>query len=746
MDQNDQLLSARIAEDGQWRFPERDSVPKKFELAVLSFEDRHFYKHCGFHIPSIIRAVVQNLESGRKVSGASTLTMQLIRMMRNNPRRTYSEKIIEIILATRLEFSLSKKEILSLWASHAPFGGNVVGLDAASWRYFQRRPEDLSWAESATLAVLPNAPSLIFPGKNKSLLVAKRNRLLKNMKVRQLISEEEYQLALMEELPEAPKALPQLAYHLMQSLERQKGNGKIYKTTLDAFFQSQIEALIKSHSEQNSKNEIDHACALVCRVKDGSVMAYVGNIFSNNGENASYVDLVQAPRSTGSILKPILYAGMLESGELLPDMLVSDTPVRMGSFAPTNYSESFDGVVPAGQALARSLNIPAVHLLEQYGVENLHTLLQKLGFKYMDHPPSHYGLSLILGGAEASLWEVCSAYTSMAMNLREFRNNQSKYEVFNGLKILRKQRSKEGLSQRLTEEHILGAGPIYQTFEALLEVNRPGNEEGWENFSSSVPIAWKTGTSYGFRDAWSVGCNPDFVIGVWVGNANGEGRPGLTGVKEAAPILFDILDKLPTSGWFETPYDDLEERVVCSKSGHIAQKECPEKRVAFVPARVNKSLPCSYHQRIYLDELSRKRAHLGCLNKESLVDTTWFVLSPVRAYFYSQQNATYRSIPEWHENCIIDEGAKSIQLIYPKNGQSLYLPIDNDGKKNELVLKAAYTDIEGELFWHLNNTYLGKTRERHQMSFNLKPGKYELRLIDESGSSIISSFTILEEI
>ena len=341
------LLGAQIAEDEQWRFPHTDSIPYKFKKSIIAFEDAYFYKHPGFNPVSISKAFKKNIQSGSVKRGGSTLTQQVIRLSRKGKRRTYFEKVIEIILATRLEFRHSKSDILALYASNAPFGGNVVGLDMASWRYFGRNSSELSWAETATLAVLPNAPSLIFPGKNQKLLFQKRNRLLKKLFKNNTIDELTYQLAIKEELPQKPYRLPQIAPHLLQQI-RQTNKGERTKTTIKRGLQQRVNSIVKTHYNNLQQNQIYNIAVLVLEVKTRKVLVYVGNSPTDRAHQKD-VDIINKPRSTGSILKPFLYAGMLDAGEILPNTLVADVPTQIASYNPKNFNLEYDGAVPASR-------------------------------------------------------------------------------------------------------------------------------------------------------------------------------------------------------------------------------------------------------------------------------------------------------------------------------------------------------------------------------------------------------------
>ena len=414
-DRNEELLGARIVSDGQWRFPPRKTTPEKIKQCLITFEDKHFYHHWGVNPLATGRALYQNLKNKRVVSGGSTLTMQTIRLARNKPR-TLGEKVVEMIWATRLEFRASKEEILSMYVSHAPFGGNVVGLDAAAWRYFGHSAEDLSWAESAMLAVLPNAPAMIHLSKGRKTLLSKRNRLLKQLLEEEIIDASTYELAVSEPLPDEPHPLPQIAPHLVSRFYQER-NGLYTRSTIDRGIQTHIESLAERWSNEFNRSDIRNLAILVIDIPTNQVVAYCGNVHFDRKQGGSQVDVIQAPRSTGSILKPFLYNAMLQEGSLLPKMLLPDVPVNINGFTPQNFSMQFEGAVPASEALARSLNIPAVTMLQRYGVPKFHHLLQQMGFKTINRAASHYGLSLILGGAEATLWDVTNAYAQMGRSL-----------------------------------------------------------------------------------------------------------------------------------------------------------------------------------------------------------------------------------------------------------------------------------------------------------------------------------------
>ncbi len=735
---NGKLLGAMIAEDGQWRFPAVDSIPLKFETCVLQFEDAHFYMHPGFNPVSMVKAIGINMRAGKLVRGGSTITQQVIRLSRNGRKRSYWEKAIELILATRLELRFSKEEILKLYVSHAPFGGNVVGLDVAAWRYFGLQSHQLSWAESATLAVLPNAPSLIYPGKNQQLLLKKRNRLLQKLHHEGIMDSTTYELSLLENLPQKPYSLPKVAPHLVQQLAK-KHKGKRIATTIDQSLQTNINTIVEKHHQNLKQNQVHNAAVLVLDVNTRKVLVYTGNTQTDN-EHQKDVDLIQANRSTGSTLKPFLYAAMLDAGELLPDMLVPDVPTQIAGYTPENFSEDYGGAVEAKKALARSLNIPAVRLLQKYGLEKFRDQLNVFNLKGINKPADHYGLTLILGGAESSLWDLCKTYASMASTINHFNATSSEYfdQEFTDPTLIKDQEVDFG--KKSTEKTVFDAGSIYLTFEAMKEVNRPEGNESWEFFDSSKQIAWKTGTSFGNKDAWAIGVTKDHVVGVWVGNADGEGRPNVTGVSSAAPILFDVFDVLPRSKWFSKPLDEFVDIAVCAKSGFLATNICPSKIIA-IPKKNNYVKACNYHQPILLDLQKQFRVNSSCADLSQTSKESWFVLPPLMQFYYKKSHPTYKTLPLFRDDCK-NSLESSMEFIYPKNGNRISLVKNFEGKTNELVLKLAHAKSETAVYWYLDEKFIDETSNFHELGIVPTIGKHKITVVDALGNEAIITIQI----
>ena len=723
-DRNEELLGARIASDGQWRFPPRNTTPEKIKECLITFEDKHFYHHWGVNPFAIGRAFYQNVKNKRIVSGGSTLTMQTIRLARNESR-TFREKLIEMIWATRLEFRASKEEILSMYISHAPFGGNVVGLDAAAWRYFGHSADDLSWAESAMLAVLPNAPAMIHLSKGRKTLLDKRNRLLKQLLEKKTIDSSTYELAISEPLPDEPHALPQIAPYLVNRFYQER-NGEYSRSTINKGIQTQVEDLAERWSNEFGRSDIRNLAILVIDIPSNQVVAYCGNVHFDRKQGGNQVDVIQAPRSTGSILKPFLYYAMLQEGSLLPDMLLPDVPVNINGFTPQNFSMQFEGAVPASEALARSLNIPAVTMLQRYGVPKIHSFLQQVGLKTINRSSSHYGLSLILGGAEATLWDVTNAYAMMGRSLLQLPQTSCSLLL---------------PTSRITEStDPFQPGAVWQTFDALKEVNRP-EEIDWKSIPSMQTIAWKTGTSYGFRDAWAVGVTPRYAVGVWVGNATGEGKPGLVGAQTAGPVLFDIFNLLPSSSWFTRPAGIFVEAEVCRKSGHLKGRFCDETDTLLVLPAGLRTEACPYHHLVTLSADESQRIYENCANTEPTLRKSWFTLPPVWEWYYKQHHPEYKPLPPFKAGCGEDT-FQPMQFIYPPMNARIKLPKQLDGSKGFLTVELAHNNPNATVFWHLDETYQAQTQDFHKISLQPAAGKHSLTAVDGEGNTISTTFFV----
>ncbi len=734
-DAQGELLAAKLAADEQWRFSEIDSVPGKFEKCLLQFEDAYFYKHPGFNPISIGKAAITNIKAKKIVRGGSTITMQTIRLARNKKRRSLYEKVVELILATRLELRYSKKEILRKYVSNTPYGGNIVGLPAAAWRYYGRSPYKLSWGESAMLAVLPNAPSLLYPGKNHDKLKDKRDRLLTKLWRKQIIDSTTCFLAQQEVIPNKPKRLPNDTQHLLHRIAKSKRKGKQIITTLNKRIQETTVAIIERNLKLLRSNHIYNSACIVVEVESGEVISYVGNSKNATNNQGKDVDIIMSPRSTGSILKPILYALAIEDGTIMPKSLLADIPTQIAGYSPQNYNKTYDGAVPADIALARSLNIPAVRLLRDYKYPLFHEKLRELGITTLKNNANHYGLSLILGGAEANLWELTGLYASFARSVQQYSVKSSLGTNLHVPKIVKEKQKGKAMP--------VNTGALYLMFQAMLGVNRPVQEAGWEYYAKNQKIAWKTGTSFGNRDAWAIGLNNKYAVGIWVGNADGEGRAALTGINSAAPILFDIFKQFDTSQWYNPPYEFLREVKACKRSGYRASKICPETTTVLVPKAGERSAICNYHKKIHLSADGAYQVNSSCEKPHKMLHKSWFVLPPVMEWYYKKKNSDYEVLPPLKPNCDL-ASRKVMEVIYPKKFSKLFIPREINGKKGVLIFKAAHTNPDTTIFWHIDSEYVGATEKNHELSVQPNIGIHVLTLVDSQGNKEVKKFEVVE--
>ncbi len=669
--------------------------------------------------------------------------MQVIRMALGNTRRTYGQKCKELLLAFRLEMLYSKEEIFSLYVAHAPFGSNVVGLSAASWRYYRKSPHHLSWAECATLAVLPNSPAMIYPGKHEQELRRKRDGLLHKLLEKQLVDSLTYRLALLESLPGAPQDLPELAPRLLSRAVKEGHEGQVIHSTINAHLQALVKSKVARHHQQMSANHVYNAAALIIDVKTGAALAYAGNADSP-GDHGQYVDMITADRSTGSLLKPILYGAAMDEGILLPRQLLPDVPVFYQGFAPKNYDKKFYGAVPADVALIRSLNVPFVYLLREYGYEKFHQKLRTMGLASLNKPAGHYGLSLILGGAESSLWEVTGMYAGLVRTLHRTRltpHQNRDYPLYfaNHYVLHNKAAYDKGARQELIK-----ASSVWHTFQAMQQVGRPEEQAGWERFPSARKIAWKTGTSFGFKDAWAIGLNDRYVVGVWLGNADGEGRPDLIGVKAAAPLLFDIFDELEGAMDFAQPVIATTEVKVCKKSGFLAGAFCATQEMLYASPR-NKVSLCPYHHPLHLRKDERYQVNSSCYALAEMVTRDWFVLPPVQAWYYRQHHLDYAPPPPFEKSCQQAVLQDQMEIIYPSHQTRLFIPRELDGKPGIAIFEIAHQDKNATLYWHLDDTYLGKTTGEHQWGMHPALGRHTLHIVDHQGRTLTHDFEVISD-
>ena len=712
------------AADGQIRFVPKGEVPARLAACVVAYEDQRFYRHIGIDPAALLRAARANLGAGRVLQGGSTLTMQVARLAGRPGRRYLGRKLLEMLQALYLEATLSKAEILALWAGHAPFGGNTVGLEAAAWRYFGQPPAQLTWAECATLAVLPNAPGMLHPGRSRNRLLARRNAVLQRLARHGTLPGPALAAALAEPLPPGMGQLPNRHPHLLAAAVAGQPQGAQRALTIRGTVQQRAEQTLLQNMPALQAQGIGNVACLVAEVATGRVVAYVGNLPQ---APAGFVDAAQAPRSFGSLLKPWLYAHALDAGLLAPQAWLEDVPRLYGRFAPQNYYNEYAGFVPADKALARSLNLPFVGLLQAYGQRRFFKQMQAAGLRHPGQPADHYGLAFILGSAEASLWEMARLYT---LSSQRIQGLPLRFGVWAD-------------SVQTQDGHGLPtAGALFAAWQALREATRPELEPYCQQLAQQLPVAWKTGTSQGLRDAWAVGCTPTYTVAVWAGNADGAGRPGLTGIKVAAPILFELMAQLPQPNAFFVRPQGGKDLSTCRLTGHPAGSACPESDLTWAPAGVQRMAQCSFHVQRWTDGQGR-RIEAGCYAMGEAQATFELALPPLPAYYAYRAQALPAPLP-WRPGCR-PQAAAQLTLLTPTPGSRYLLPPPvAPARLPQLVLAATTSQPTLPLYWHLDGRCLGTTvgQTRQQLAVRLSYGPHRLVVVSADGRAQEATFVI----
>ena len=718
LDRNGIIIRAFLNSEEQWCFrPSPETiVPEKLIKSVVLFEDRRFWTHPGVDIYSIIRAIGQNLSAMRKVSGASTITMQVIRLSTKN-RRTFFNKFKEMFQALNLERKFSKKQILQLYFNHAPYGGNIIGHEAASWRYFGKSAKQLTWSESASLAIIPNTPSLWNTIAGRKKLIKKKNRLLKRLMDAGSISKSTYHSTLQEKLPQGQIPFPFKAPHFSRMIYN-RHTGMTIKTTLDSSIQEKTESTVNNFIHRIKDLGIHNAAVLIVGNPSGKIRAYVGSQNYFDEKHQGKVDGIMAPRSTGSILKPFLYALAIDKGHIIPRSLLKDVPTYFGAYSPTNYDMKYSGLVSAKNALIRSLNVPAVRLLAMTGIDTFYNLLKDAGITSLFRGAEEYGLTLILGGSEVKLFDLARLYNGLA--------NSGKFKPLVYLQTINKT---EGIE-------LLSSGACNMILESLREVKRPGAEYYWHKFQDHFPLAWKTGTSFGHRDAWAVGVNPQWTIAVWVGNFDGRGNRELIGSKTAGPLLFTIFGQLPKNPlkfWFEKPEMDYKTEKVCVQTGYKFTNNCTDSVEVSIPFETFLR-SCPFHKILNFNKNMTHEVCSRCWNPDDRIVKKKLIFPPEVVQYLKESGQNHFTALPHKSSCTAQPENNSIDFIYPINGSRIVLPRELDGKYQKIVVRLASRIKNNRVFWYLDDEFLLETFKNHTFSHAFSQGKHSLVAVNSSGN------------
>ncbi len=731
LDANGEILRVFLNKNEQWILPEDGSeIPFTLRTAVIQFEDKRFEKHWGIDFLALGRAIYQNITRGSRISGASTLTMQVARLMQPKPR-TIKNKIIEMFQAIALEVWYTKDEILKLYLLHAPYGSNIIGYRTAALRYFGQEPENLSWSQAATLAVLPNNPGHVNPMQNQDKLQEKRDELLKSLYQAKLIDQITYELAIAEPVPQGQYPFNLSAPHIAERLAR-NSTENIIITTIEKEIQDMTTNLVKEHITTLKEKGVRNGAVLVTDTSTGEIKAYVGSQDYFDDLNLGKIDGVRMLRSTGSTLKPFLYGLAMDAGLIVPESVLPDVPVNYGGYTPYNISHSFAGVVRADQALIRSLNAPAVHLLNNYGIDEFHQFFATLRLTGLTKRAQDYGLSMVLGSIETSLLELSRLYQGLA-NYGAFLEQ---------LSVVRTKHKAKGVGPSVNKHQLITKGSAYLVLDVLKEVERPGGDYYWREYQSSVPIAWKTGTSYGNRDAWAIGVSPRWVIAVWIGNFSGGEIPGLSGIDSAAPLLFKLfaqLEKGANHPWFDLPEAELKEIFVSQKTGYRLNESTLETKVVLASAGAAPLRYSPYEKQFFMNLAEDMQVCSLCWDREDMKTVSKLVYPSYISLHLANSGLEY-NLPPHNPNCPGIRELNPLDFIYPTEDSHIFVPRDIAGGYQKVVMEVGHAEKDSHIFWYLDQTYLTETVGSHRVTVDLDTGWHQLYIVDAVGNSNSISF------
>ena len=739
-------LHAFLSRDDKWRMQATlDEITPRLRQTILRKEDRWFYWHPGLNPVAMVRAAGRNLLSGKRTSGASTITMQVVRLLEPRPR-TYGSKLIEVVRAVQLELHLSKAEILQLYLNLVPYGGNVEGIKSASLLFFGKPPQLLSLAEITALAIIPNRPSSLRLGENNAAIVQARNIWLRRFAVAGMFPKDVVQDALAEPLDARRRPAPNLAPHLSLRLQKEQPNVPVITSTLQTNVQVATERLVHQYVDRIRGQNIHNAAVLVINNQTGAVEAYVGSADFGNAYDGGQVDGVRAVRSPGSALKPLLYALAFDKGLITPKSKINDVPTNFGagsgSYAPDNYDRHFNGPVTAEFALANSLNIPAVKLLHDVTTPVFVSTLRQAGFKTVQKHADDLGLSMILGGCGVTLEELTQAYTAFA-NGGERRDARFCVSHASAMRVETADARAE--TQNLASLRTFSPEAAFLVTNTLTQITRPDLPNNFDNSYRLPRIAWKTGTSYGRRDAWSIGYNRHYTVGVWVGNFSGIGVPDLSGANTATPLLFQVfnaIDYNTPTGWFRPPTGGkLASRPICPESGDVPRVDSPEQTctgrgVDYYIMGVSRATRCQHQTTVWTNAAGTISYCAQCrpTGADSLsrpVARTYPNLAPEVLAWYAASHRPYAAIPPHNPACGRVFGGGTIPLITSLNADSEYFINPKSPADLALTCQAA-NDVQ-VVYWYLNDRLLRSAKPTETIFFQPIPGRLTVTCADDKG-------------
>ncbi len=719
-DSKERLLTAYLADDDTWRLRTRlEHVTPELIEAILEKEDRWFLYHRGVNPVAVVRALYANIRGGRRVSGASTITMQVARML-EPAERTYSSKLREMIRALQLELRYSKRDIMELYLSHLPMGGNIEGVASAAYIYFDRPPDKLSLAQCIALAVLPTDPNRLRLDRSSSVLNEKKNLWVRRFRDRGVFDDALLDAAHDEQLTASRFPAPGEAPHFSLAV-RKRSQSDIVNSTLDGGIQDIAEQLLRNHVRRVIPEGVTNGAVLVIRNDNMDVAAYCGSADFHDAANHGQVDGVRSVRSPGSTLKPLLYARAFDEGALTPSMHLLDIPTDFGGYIPENFDLTYRGEVTVREALLQSLNIPAVRLLAKHGVPDMVSFLTALGFRTIEERRERLGLSLILGGCGVTLEELVRAASIFA---REGR-----------LSYLR-MKSDEPLEEG---KSVLTPAAAYLVSDILSNNKRPDMPTELLTASRLPRIAWKTGTSYGKRDAWAIGWNSRYTIGVWMGNFSGRGAPTLSGAVMAVPLLVDLFNAIDyNSGraWLRRP-GNVVRREVCAKTGLLPSPQCSIFEWDYAIDNVSTRERCTLQQEFMVDAGRTMHYCQECAPAEGY-ERVWLpVYDPELAVWFSENNVDVPSPPPHNPLCTVRMSSGKPVVISPSPEYEYYI---ERGGAQQICLQAAPVAGVRTLFWYVDGEMSGQSTPGGKLFFTPRKTSHRITCMDDAGRR--STFSI----
>jgi len=711
-DDHDQIVHAFMAKDQQWRMKmESSELTPLLRNTILWKEDKYFYYHPGFNPIAICKSFVGNLIHGKIRSGASTITMQVARALEPK-KRTYFNKLREIFRAEQLELKYSKEEILELYLNLAPYGGNIQGVKAAAFLYFKKNPDHLSLAEITTLSIIPNRPSSLVIGKSNEKIIAARNHWLRKFESQKLFTAKQIEDALCEPLTAkrmpAPASIPQLSQKLKKS-----GSGNI-NTTIDMNTQLKLEKLVLDYVQSSRLKNIQNAAVVVIDNHSHRVVAYLGSADFHDTLDAGEVNGASAIRQPGSTLKPLLYGLCMDEGLLTPKQIINDVAVNYQGYAPENFDRKFNGYVSMEYALEHSLNIPAVRSLQLLGKDRLIQALALCGFESVKKNQARLGLSMVLGGCGASLEQLTALYSIFAChglyNRPIYQTNENPP----------------------APARVLSSASVYMINDILSKLNRPDFPLNWQSTAHLPKIAWKTGTSYGRRDAWSIGYNPNYTVGVWCGNFSALGVPELSGANTATPLLFKIFNTIDYDAddqWFVKP-PSVDSRIVCNESGLLPGDYCENLVTGYFIPGVSSARTCNHIREVIVSADEKISYCRDCMPENGYRKKLYKNISPEIQRYFEESHITYEKIPPHNSACekiFHDDGP----VITSLSAGFEYLI----SKKNPepLQLNCHYGNDVNKIYWYINNRFYKSADAGSRQFFIPEEGPVKISCADDKG-------------